>query len=89
VEDERRDGHGRDFYGLDLSKVTWFAGPRDPEPCTIFARDTRSTTVERAWFCGCVFDEAGNLIDACECPTNELLVCGRCWAEAYEGVWAS
>ena len=81
---------GRDFHGLDLSKVTWFdGGPRDPEPCSICARDTRATPVKRTWFCGCVFDADGNVVVECDCPTNELLICGPCLGEAYEGVWAA
>ena len=83
---EQRDGHDRDFYELDLSKVTWFEGPRDPEPCTICARDTRGKPVKPATFCGCVYKD-GLLIEACECPTNELLICGPCLGQAYEGLW--
>jgi hypothetical protein len=86
VADERRER--LDLSRLDTGRIVWFdGGPRDPEPCSICAVDTRATPVKRAWFCGCVFDADGNAVVECDCPTNELLVCGPCLGEACEGVW--
>jgi hypothetical protein len=73
--------------GIDLSNIVWYEGPRDPEPCAICACDTRATRVKRAWFCGCVFDEEGDLVVECDCSATQLLICGPCLHDSCESVW--
>jgi hypothetical protein len=73
--------------GIDLSQIVWYEGDSDPEPCAVCGRDTRAASVERATFCGCVYDADGNIVKECDCRTNELLICGPCQGEAIEGMW--